>query len=80
MLAAGLAGLTQIQEDARRAIDALARNERSTDQAKESGVLLPSLRNWLPEPVVVSTWSHVEKPAHRIHGVLASVGLNELIQ
>jgi hypothetical protein len=29
---------------------------------------------------VVPAWSHVEKSAHRIHGVLASVGLDELVE
>jgi len=79
MLAAGLARLTQVQEDARRAIDTLARNEGGADQAKEPGVLLRALRDRLPEPVVVPARSHVENPAHRIHGVLVSVGLDELI-
>jgi hypothetical protein len=40
MLAAGLAGLTQIEEDPRGTIDAVARNERRPNQPKQSGVLL----------------------------------------
>jgi hypothetical protein len=33
-LAAGLSGFTQIEEDARRAVDAVARGERRTNQPK----------------------------------------------
>lgn len=37
-LSAGIARLTQVQTDAWRVTDALARNERGTDQAKESRI------------------------------------------
>jgi hypothetical protein len=39
MLAAGFAGFTEIEEDARGTVDALARNEGRPNQTKQSGVL-----------------------------------------
>ena len=47
MLAAGLSGLTQVQEDARRAVDPLTRDERRPDQTQQPGILLGTIREWL---------------------------------
>ena len=45
MLAAGLARFTQIEEHARSAVDAMARDERCANQAKQSGILLGAVRD-----------------------------------
>ncbi len=47
MLAAGLSRFTQIEEDARRAIDAVTRDERRANQSKQSGVFLIVVRDRL---------------------------------
>jgi hypothetical protein len=38
MLAAGLAGLPQIEEDARGAVDAMTPDERGTNQPQQAGI------------------------------------------
>jgi hypothetical protein len=47
VLAAGLAGFTQIEEDARGTVDAVARDEGRPNQTKQSGVLLRAVRDRL---------------------------------
>ena len=43
VFAAGLSRLPQVEEDTRRAVDPLARGERRTNQAKESGILVSAM-------------------------------------
>ena len=50
MLATGLSRLTQVQKDAGRAVDALTRDERRPNQAKQPGILLAPVRDRLREP------------------------------
>src|SRR5690606_24840692 len=60
VFAAGLAGFTQVEENARRAIDPVARDERSPYQPQQAGVLLSAIRNWLQQPSVVAGRSDLE--------------------
>ncbi len=80
VLATGLSGLPQVQEDARGAVDALTRGERRTDQAKQPGILLGPVRDRVREPLVVAARSHAEHATHRLHAVLVSIGLDELVR
>ena len=66
MLAAGLAGFTQIEEDARGAVDAVTRDERRANQAKQPGILLGAVRDRLLQPLVVAARSHAEDAAHHL--------------
>src|SRR5690606_15776806 len=77
VFAAGLAGFTQVEENARRAIDPVARDERSPYQPQQAGVLLSAIRNWLQQPSVVAGRSDLEDAAHQLHAVLVSVGFDE---
>lgn len=70
MLAARLSGLTEIEEDARRAVDAVAGDERCPDQPEESCVLLSSRRDRLTQLGVVPTRSDFQEPAKRSDVVL----------
>src|SRR5688572_21522199 len=79
MLATGLSGLAQIEEDARGAVDAVTRDERRTNEAQQPGVLLSAIRNRLLQPVVVPAWRYLEYAAHRLHAVPVSIRLNELV-
>src|SRR3954464_6607734 len=80
MLATRFAGLTEIQEDPRGAVDTLARRERGADQAKQPGVLLRVVGNRLCEPCVVPARSDAEQATHHLHAVLVSMRLNEFVR
>lgn len=79
MLAARLSGFTQIEEDARGTIDAVARRKRRTNQPKQSGVLLRAIRHGLQDPVVIAARGHLKDAAHHLHAVLMAVSLDELV-
>jgi len=79
MLAAGLSRFTQIQEDPRGAIDAMARDERRSDQTKQPGVLLSPVRDRLLQPVVVAARGYLENPTQRLHAVSISIRFDELV-
>ena len=55
MLAAGLAGFTQIEDDARGTADAVARQKGRSNQTKQPGVLLRAVRDRLLKPRVRSS-------------------------
>ena len=80
VLATGLAGLPEVQEDARGAVDALTRGERRADQAEQPGILLGPVRDWVREPVVVAARGDAEDATHRLDGVVVSIGLDELVR
>ena len=69
MLATGLASFTQIEEDARRAVDAVARDERRTNQPKQSGVLLRAIRDGLQQPLVIAARGYFEDATHHLDAV-----------
>lgn len=71
VLAAGLARLSEIQEHAWCAVDALARDERRSDQPQQPGVLVSPPRQGLLERRVVPARRHVEYTAQRLHAVLS---------
>jgi hypothetical protein len=79
MFAAGLSGFTQIEEDAGRAIDPVARRERRPNQPKQSGVLLSTIRDGLQEPVVITARGYLEDATHHLHAVLIAMCLDEFI-
>jgi hypothetical protein len=79
VLAARLSGFTQIEEDAGRAVDAVARNERRPNQAKQPRVLLSAIRDWLQQPVVISARGHLENATHHLHAVPFSMRLDEFV-
>jgi hypothetical protein len=79
MLAASLAGFSKIEENTRRAIDAMARDERGADQSKQSRILLSAIRHRLIQPSVVPTSGHPEQSTHHVDAVLAAVILDELV-
>ena len=58
MLTAGFSRLSQIEEDAGSAINAMARDERCANQSKQSGVFLIVVRNRLLQPKVVAADRH----------------------
>jgi len=66
MLAAGLAGLTQIEENARRGVNAVARDERCPNKAQPR-VLLGAIRNRLLQPVAITVRRRVEDPTVPVH-------------
>src|SRR3954466_3086962 len=80
MLATRFAGLTEIQEGPRGAVDTLARRERGADQAKQPGVLLRVVGNRLCKPCVVPARSDAEQTTHHLHAVLVSMRLNEFVR
>lgn len=80
MLAADFARFPEIEKDTRRAVDAMTCREGCPNQAKEAGVFLRALRNRLLKPLVVAARRDAENTTHRLHGVLASMGLDELIR
>jgi hypothetical protein len=77
MLAARLSGLTQVQEDAGRAVDPLTRDEGRPDQTQQPGILLGTIREGLLEPLVVATRGHVEHATQRLHAVLDAMRLDD---
>ena len=80
MLAAGLSGFTQIEEDARSAVDAVTRDERRANQAKQPGILLRAVRDRLLQPFVVAARGHAEDATHRLHAVPVSMRLDEFVR
>src|SRR5688572_30704750 len=54
--------------------------EGRPNQAKEAGVFLRAIRNRLLKPLVVAAWRDAQNATHRLHGVPASMGLDELIR
>ena len=80
MLAASLSCLTQVQEHARGAVDALTRDERRTDQAEQPRVLLGPIGDRLVEPCVVASGGHSEHATHRLHAELVPMGLDERVR
>src|SRR4051812_47309321 len=79
MLATRFAGLTEIQEDPRGTVDALARRERGANQAKQPGALLRMVGNRLCEPCVVPARGDAEQATHQLHAVLVSMRLDEVV-
>src|SRR4029079_12816938 len=80
MLAADFARFTKIEKDTMRAVDAVTRNEGSPNQANKAGVFLRPVRSRLLQPLVVAARRDAENATHRLHGVLPSVRLDELIR
>jgi hypothetical protein len=80
MLAAGLAGFTQIEEDARGTADAVARDEGRPNQTKQPGVLLRAVRDRLLKPRVVAARGHAEDAAHSLRAVLVSMRSDEFVR
>src|SRR5262249_22268982 len=80
MLTARLAGLSQVEKDARRAVDALTRVERCSDKAKQPSILLGAVRYWLLEPCVVAGSRDAQQPTHPLHAKRISIGLDEFVR
>src|SRR5258708_35860816 len=59
---------------------ALTRGERRPDQSEEPGVLSGPVRVWVCEPLVVPARGYTENATQRLHAVLVSIGLDELIR
>ena len=79
MLAAGFSRFAQIEKDARRALDPVARSKRRPDQPQQPHVLLGAIRQRLLEPGVVAARRHVEYAAHRLDAELPLVPLDERV-
>lgn len=79
MLAARLASLAQIKEHARCTVDAMARNERRSDQPEKPRVLDGSVRDRRAQPSVLAAGRDLQEPAHRPNVALAPVRFNELV-
>ena len=62
MLTAGFSRFTEIDENTRRAINAVTRHERRANQAEEPGILLPAIRHRVLKPFVIAAGSHAEDP------------------
>jgi hypothetical protein len=67
MLAAGLACLTQVQEDPRRAVDPLPRSEGRANQPQQPRILLGAVRERVLAPLGVAARRHLEDAAHDLH-------------
>lgn len=80
MLAAGLAGLAQIEEHTRRPVDALAGDERRANQAQQAGVLLGAVRQRLLPPGVVATGRDLEHAAQHLNRECRALRLDEFIR
>jgi hypothetical protein len=80
VLAAGLSGLSQVEKDTRRAVNALTRGKRRTDQAEQPGILLRPVRHRVREPLVVPARGHAEHTTHCLRAEFASIGLDELVR
>lgn len=79
MLAACLACLSQVEEDAWRTVHALTWVERRADQTKQALVLSSSIRHRLAKPSVVAACRHAQQLAHHLDAVLFAVCLDELV-
>lgn len=77
MLAAGLTGLAQVEQDSRRTVDPLARRIRSADHAEQARVLLGPKGEQLLEPVVVAALGDAQDSTLHFHGELPAMGLDE---
>jgi len=77
VLAASFSGFAQIQKDARRPVDAVARDERGADHSQKSNVLLGTMRKRMPEPFVIPARRHFEHAAKSLDGELSSMRFNE---
>jgi hypothetical protein len=80
MLAAGLAGFTQIEKDARSAIDAMTRDERRSNESKQPGVFLRAVRDRLLQPIIVAARGHFEDATHALDAVPDSMSLDEFVR
>lgn len=79
VLAAGFPSLSQVQEHAWRAVDAVAGNKRCPNQAEQPCVLLGSITYGVLKPFVVAAWSDAKNSAHSLNGEMAASGFNVLI-
>jgi hypothetical protein len=79
MLTAGLARFTEIEEDSRRSVDAMARDIRGTNEAQQPGVFLSTIGDGLLQPVVVAALGDLEDATHLLDAELISMRLNEFI-
>jgi hypothetical protein len=80
VLATGLSRFTQIEEDARGTENAVARDERRSNQSQESSILLDVVGNRLLQPLVVAARGDTKHPTHGLHAVTTSMGLDELVR
>jgi hypothetical protein len=65
MLTACLSCFAQVQEDPRRAIDAVAGIERNSDELQQSCVFSRSMALGLLQPGVIAAGSDLEDPTHQ---------------
>src|SRR5688572_24804434 len=79
MLATGFAGFSQIEENPRCAVDAVARDKRCSNQAQQSGVLLRAIRDGLQQPLVIAARGYLQNATQHLHAVLISMRLDELV-
>jgi hypothetical protein len=79
VLAAGLAGLPEVEEYPGRSVDTVGCRKRRADQAQEPNVLKGSLTDRLLQPGVVTARSHLEHPVHRSNAEALAVGLDKFV-
>ena len=79
VLAAGLAGLSKVEEYPWRSVDTVARRVRGADQPQEPNVFEGPLTDRLLEPGVVTARSHLKHPAHRSNIEAIAVGFYKFV-
>jgi hypothetical protein len=79
VLAAGLSGVSKIEEHAWGTVNPVAGDQRCADQAEESRVLLGSRRDRVTQPSVVPAGSNLKESAQRLYLVLPAVCFGERI-
>ena len=79
VLAAGFTGLAQIEENARRAIHALAGLEGRADQTQQALIFNGSVREGFFQPGVVAARRDVEQSTHHPNIVVGVIGTNEFV-
>lgn len=77
--AAGFSRLAQIEDDAPRAIYAMACLIGGADEPQKAHVLFRSIRERISKPCVVAGACDIEDAAHRAHVILVPVCLDELV-
>jgi len=64
VLAAGLTRFTQIEEDARRTVDAMARRVGFADQGEQPLIFLCAIRERMTQPFVKPTAGYLQQSTH----------------
>jgi len=79
MLATGLAGFSQVEKDARGAVDTMARHIGHADQAEQPLILQRSIGERMSQPFIEPAARHAEETTHDGSIKFATMGLDERV-